>query len=114
MNRTRAIPAFSIVPQPTKLPRAPLSKLILCNSHREHRYLILFIYFMYLKFFLWSLDSSVSIPTGYGLDGRRSNSGSVQIGSKIHPVSYPIGTRGDFPGGKAAEARNWPLSSILC
>jgi len=25
----------------------------------------------------------------------------VQIGSEAHPASYPIGTRGSYPGGKA-------------
>jgi hypothetical protein len=29
---------------------------------------------------------------------------SVQIGSGAHPASYPMGTEGDFPGGKAAGA----------
>jgi hypothetical protein len=28
----------------------------------------------------------------------------VQNDSRAHPVSYPIGTRGSFPGGKAAGA----------
>jgi len=28
----------------------------------------------------------------------------VQNGSEAHPASYPIGTRGCFPGGKAAGA----------
>jgi hypothetical protein len=36
----------------------------------------------------------------------------VQNGSGAHPVSYPMGTRGSFPGGKAAEAWSWPLTSI--
>jgi len=31
-----------------------------------------------------------------------------------HPDSYPMGTRGSFPGSKAAGARNWPLTSISC
>jgi len=26
--------------------------------------------------------------------------------------SYPMGTRGSFPGGKAAWAWSWPLTSI--
>jgi hypothetical protein len=26
----------------------------------------------------------------------------VQTGSEAHPASYPVGTRGYFPGGKAA------------
>jgi hypothetical protein len=29
-----------------------------------------------------------------------------------HPASYPMGTRGSFPGGKAAGAWSWPLTSI--
>jgi hypothetical protein len=28
---------------------------------------------------------------------------SVQIGSGVHPASYPIDAGGSFPGGKAAE-----------
>jgi hypothetical protein len=28
----------------------------------------------------------------------------VQYGSGAYPASYPMGTRGSFPGGKAAEA----------
>jgi hypothetical protein len=28
----------------------------------------------------------------------------VQTGSGVHPPSYPVGTRGSFPGGKAAGA----------
>jgi hypothetical protein len=28
----------------------------------------------------------------------------VQTGSVAHPTSYPMGTRGSFPGGKAAGA----------
>jgi hypothetical protein len=61
-----------------------------------------------------SRDSSVGIALGYGLDdwGSRvrfpAEDGSfslhhrVQIGSGAHPASYPMGTRGSFPGGKAA------------
>jgi hypothetical protein len=30
----------------------------------------------------------------------------VQNGSGAHPASYPMGTRGCFPGGKAARARS--------
>jgi hypothetical protein len=59
-------------------------------------------------------DSSVGIALGYGLDDRGSrgrfpagagNSSlyhRVQNGSGAHPASYPMGTRGSFPGGKAA------------
>jgi hypothetical protein len=36
----------------------------------------------------------------------------VQNGSGAHPVSYAMGTRGCFPGDKAAGAWSWPVSSI--
>jgi hypothetical protein len=36
----------------------------------------------------------------------------VQTGSGAHTASCPIGTRGSFPGGKAAWAWSWPLTSI--
>jgi hypothetical protein len=63
-----------------------------------------------------SRDSSVGIALGYGLDDRGSRvrfpAGAedfslhhcVQNGSGAHPASYPVGTRGSFPGGKAARA----------
>jgi hypothetical protein len=37
---------------------------------------------------------------------------SVQTGSGAHTASYTMGTGGSFPGGKATEARSWPLTSI--
>jgi hypothetical protein len=58
----------------------------------------------------------VGIALGYGLDdwgsrvrfpagaGNFSLHHRVQNGSGAHPVSYPMGTRGSFPGGKAARA----------
>jgi hypothetical protein len=61
-----------------------------------------------------SRDGSVGIALGYGLDDRGSRvrflegAGNfslhrrVQNGSGAHPSSYPMGTRGSFPGGKAA------------
>jgi hypothetical protein len=63
-----------------------------------------------------SRDSSVGIALNYGLDDRGSRvrfpagAGNfsfhhrVQNGSGAHPASYPMGTRGSFPGGKAAGA----------
>jgi hypothetical protein len=39
---------------------------------------------------------------------------SVQTGSWAHPTSYLMGNGGDFPGGKAAGAWIWPLTSIKC
>jgi len=60
-----------------------------------------------------SRDSSVGIALCYGLDDREfsvpavagnfSLHHRVQTGSEAHPASYPMGTRGSFPGGKAAE-----------
>jgi hypothetical protein len=65
---------------------------------------------------LGSRDSSVGIALGYGMDDRgpriRFPAGAgnfsfhhrVQNGSRAHTASYPMGTRGTFPGGKAAGA----------
>jgi hypothetical protein len=69
-------------------------------------------------------DSSVGTATGYGLDDRmtgiRFPAGDgnfslrhrVQTGSGAHSASYSMGTGGSFPGGKAAGALSWPLTSI--
>jgi hypothetical protein len=63
-----------------------------------------------------SRDSSVGIALGYGLDDRGSRvrfpagAGNislhhrVQKGSAAQPTPYLMGTRGSFPGGKAAAA----------
>jgi hypothetical protein len=57
-------------------------------------------------------DRSVGIATGYGM-GRCSTPGmgnrisllhSVYTCSGAHSVSYPMGTGGSFPSGKAARA----------
>jgi hypothetical protein len=73
-------------------------------------------------FFLEWMDSAVGIETGYGLDGRGVGV-PVPVGvrffsyprrpdrSGAHPASYPMGTGGSFPGGKAPEAWSWPLTS---
>jgi hypothetical protein len=59
-------------------------------------------------------DSSVGIALDYELDdrgfrvrfpveaGNFSLHHRVKNGSGAHPASYPMGTRGSFPGGKAA------------
>jgi hypothetical protein len=36
---------------------------------------------------------------------------SIQTGSGTHPASYPVGTGDSFPGGKAAGAWSWSLTS---
>jgi hypothetical protein len=72
------------------------------------------LYFTLLYPSYWSRDSSVSIALGYGLDDRGSRvqfpagAGSfslhysAQNGSGAHPASYPVDTRGSFPGSKEA------------
>jgi hypothetical protein len=62
--------------------------------------------------------SSGSIVSNYGLDDRvievrsptRAEDFSfgpcVQTGSGAHPASYPMGTGGPFPGGKARPGRD--------
>jgi hypothetical protein len=71
-----------------------------------------------------SRDSSVGIVHGYGPDDRGSRvhfpaeAGNfslhhrVQNGSGAHPASYPMRTGGSFPGGEAAGAWSWPLTSM--
>jgi hypothetical protein len=58
-----------------------------------------------------SRDGSVGIATGYGWTARVQFPEIVtdfslfqcfETGSRAHPASYPMGTRGSFPGGKAA------------
>jgi hypothetical protein len=53
--------------------------------------------------------SGFHVPTGarnFSLHHR------VQTGPGAHSASYPMGRRGPFPGGKAAGAWSWPLTSI--
>jgi hypothetical protein len=45
--------------------------------------------------------SGVRVPAGAG---NFSLHHCVQTASGAHPTSYPVGTRGSFPGGKAAGA----------
>jgi hypothetical protein len=72
--------------------------------------------------FLRSRDSVVGIATGYGLDdkgvgiwvpvgSRIFSSPCRSTGSGVCQTSYPVGTGGSFPGGKAAGAWSWPLTS---
>jgi hypothetical protein len=72
-----------------------------------------------------SCDISVSIAPIYGLDdwgcgvwflvwpGNVSLYHHIQNGSGVHPASYAMGIRDSFPGGKAAGAWSWPLTSNL-
>jgi hypothetical protein len=68
--------------------------------------------------FSFSCGSSGSIVSDYGLDDRAievrsptgtedfSSSPCFQTGSGAHPASYPMGTGGSFPGGKARPGRD--------
>jgi hypothetical protein len=60
----------------------------------------------------YGLDDRGSIPDG-GIGF--SSSPCVQTGSGDHPASYPMSTRGPFPGGKARPGRDadhLPPSSV--
>jgi hypothetical protein len=87
-----------------------------------------------LSYFLYTLeicvcvykshDRSVSRALGYGLDeqgsrvrfpagaGNLSLHHRVQTGFGAHPTTYPMGTRGSFPGGKEAGVWSWQLTFI--
>jgi hypothetical protein len=82
--------------------------------------LLLLLFDYYIIFFMYVLlyksrDNSVGIATGYGLDdqgvGVRVPVGqefsvlhAVQADCGVHPTSYPMGTGGSVPWGKAAGA----------
>jgi hypothetical protein len=83
-----------------------------CNGSQ---FLFLILLFLYFTTFCEGRDSSVGTALGYGLDrgsrvrfpvgaGNFSLQHRDQNGSGAHPDSYPMGTRGSFPGGKAAGA----------
>jgi hypothetical protein len=67
---------------------------------------------------MMSHGSSCSIVSDYRLDDREievrsptgaedfSSSPCVQTGSGANPASYPVGTGGSFPGGKARLGRD--------
>jgi hypothetical protein len=68
--------------------------------------------------YLLLFSSSGSIVSNYGRDDRAievrsptgaedfSSSPCVQTGSGAHPASYPMGTGGSFPAGKARPRRD--------
>jgi hypothetical protein len=55
----------------------------------------------YLSYGLNDRDSRFRFPAAAG---NFSLHHRVQNGSGAHPASYPMGTRGSFPGGKAVGA----------
>jgi hypothetical protein len=58
---------------------------------------------LYLHAFIFTdwLDDRIRFPVGVGNFSLRHR---VQTGSGAHPASYPMGTRGSFPGAKATGA----------
>jgi hypothetical protein len=49
-------------------------------------------------------DRAIEVRSPTGADF--SSSPCVQTGSGAHPVSYPVGTGGSFPGGKEQPGRD--------
>jgi hypothetical protein len=88
------------------------TKMRIARRNEENRSSFLF----FTHYFYNSRDNSVGIALGCGLDDRGSGirflagAGNfslhhrIQNGSGAHPTFYPVGTRGSFPGCKAAEA----------
>jgi hypothetical protein len=56
---------------------------------------------------LWARWSAFRVPAGAG---NFSLHHRIQTGSGTHPASYPMGTRGSLPDGKAVGVWNWPLT----
>jgi hypothetical protein len=50
-------------------------------------------------------DRAIGVRSSTGAD-IFSSSPCVQTGSGAHPASYPMGTEGPFPGGKARLGRD--------
>jgi hypothetical protein len=106
--------AFVVI---TDSPKSPKSVILKKSSPTNSTFLNSYLKpFLHLTDLATSRDSSVGIALGYGLDDRGSRvrlpagAGNfslyhrVQNGSGAHPASYPVGTRGSFPGGEAAGA----------
>jgi len=65
-----------------------------------------------LIFPCFSLDDRGSRVRFPAAAGNFSFHHRVQNGSGAYPASYLMGIGGSFPGGKAAGAWSWPLTSI--
>jgi hypothetical protein len=50
-------------------------------------------------------DREIEVRSSTGAEDS-SSSPCVQTGSGAHPASYPMGTGGSFPGGKARSGRD--------
>jgi hypothetical protein len=92
-------------------------KLLVFMHHWENHFLAIFPRLCgagvasvnILSYGLDDRGSRVRFPAGAG---NISPYHHVQNGSGAHPASNPMGTRGSFPGGKAAGVWSWPLTSI--
>jgi hypothetical protein len=92
-------------------------KILNIDNHSRTRVIVTYFLHVY-KNTTRSRGSSGSIMSDYGLDDRAievrsptgaedfSSSPCVQTGSGAHPASYPMGTGGSFPGGKARPRRD--------
>jgi hypothetical protein len=69
-------------------------------------------YSLYLLLYFPSIWTLPYIQNIYPCITALLKSYCVQNGSVAHPASYPMGSRGSFPGGKEAGEWNWPLTSI--
>jgi hypothetical protein len=110
------------------LPQYPFRAWCIVKKAEEQPYIYLYIHlsiYNNISLYYKSHDSSFSIALGYGLDDRGSRvrfpvgDGNfslhhhVQNGSRAHPASYPMDTRGSFPGVEwpGHEADHSPPSS---
>jgi hypothetical protein len=62
----------------------------------------------------WQERTWIIMPWVPAESGNFSLHHSVHTGSGAHPASYPVSTRGSFPGGKAAGEWSWPLTATYC
>jgi len=73
--------------------------------HENHRkYLTKFT-----RHYIYKEDSFWNILLYQRYDPRERIRNHPVQGSRSHPASYPMGTRGFFPGCKATGAWSWPL-----
>jgi hypothetical protein len=57
-------------------------------------------------------DPAIEVRSPTGADF--SSSPCIQTSSEAHPASYPMGTGGPFPGGKARPGRDADHSPPSC
>jgi hypothetical protein len=115
------------IPNSTRLSAFPCICVVLCSRslcHALETYKYQILINSVLQNQLKSRDSSVGIATRLLGDymgcrfrflagaGNFSLHHRVQNGSGAYPAFCPMSNRGSFPGGKAAGAWSWPLTSI--